>query len=261
MADRAVWQRTIVDERGNIIPGAEVTVRSYPGGSLVTLYESPEGAPKNNPFVTGHDGFARFWANSQRVEIVAVGAGSSIRWIVDLLNADEVIGDAVTEATAAAAVAVGEAEAAADRAEAARDAAQLNAHIYPTTADGLAATSDGDYFSVPSGSDDEYLILYRNDNGSAVEISRAPSSDAISTLIGDATLSTEWDALDKSGFYQGSSNPGETQGAPVDNPNLRLLHIQATGTRSHQMAFRQNRDDPRRSEEQTSELQSRGHLV
>src|SRR5690625_2620710 len=179
MADRAVWQRTIVDERGNIIPGAEVTVRSYPGGSLVTLYESPEGAPKNNPFVTGHDGFARFWANSQRVEIVAVGAGSSIRWIVDLLNADEVIGDAVTEATAAAADAVSEAEAAADRAEAARDAAQLNAHIYPSTAAGLAATTDGDYFSVPSEDDDEYLILYRNDSGSATEVQRYPSAAAV----------------------------------------------------------------------------------
>src|SRR5690606_15352182 len=146
MADRAVWQRTIVDERGNIIPGAEVTVRSYPGGSLVTLYESPEGAPKSNPFVTGHDGFARFWADSQRVEIVAIGAGGSIRWIVDLLNADEVIGDAVSEATAAAAVAVGEAEAAADRAEAARDAATVNAEVYANVTLGLNATEVGDQF-------------------------------------------------------------------------------------------------------------------
>src|SRR5690606_32879243 len=130
------------------------------GGSLVTLYESPEGAPKSNPFVTGHDGFARFWADSQRVEIVAIGAGGSIRWIVDLLNADEVIGDAVSEATAAAAVAVGEAEAAADRAEAARDAATVNAEVYEDIATGLSATSDGDYFSVPSPDDEEYLILY-----------------------------------------------------------------------------------------------------
>lgn len=176
MADLAVWQRTIVDEKGNIIPGAEVEVRSYPGGSLITLYRGPDGEQiKSNPFRTGEDGFARFWAESQRAEIIAHGAGSTIRWIVDLINADEVIGDAVTEATAAAAVAVSEAEAAADRAEAARDAAQLNAHIYPTTAAGLAATSDGDYFSVPSESDDEYLILYRNDSGSATEVSRTLS--------------------------------------------------------------------------------------
>lgn len=194
MADLAVWQRTIVDEKGDIIPGAEVSVRSYPGGSLITLYEGPDGAQvKGNPFSTGADGFARFWADSQRAEIVAHGAGGTIRWVVDLLNADEVIGDAVSEATAAAAVAVGEAEAAAgeaeaaaDRAEAARDAAQLNAGVYEDTAAGLSATSDGDYFSVPSEDDDEYLILYRNDNGSATEIRRYPSAARVDAV--DETL-------------------------------------------------------------------------
>lgn len=182
MADLAVWQRTIVDEKGNIIPGAEVSVRSYPGGSLITLYEGPDGTRvKGNPFSTGADGFARFWAESQRAEIVAHGAGSTIRWVVDLLNADEVIGDAVSAATAAAAAAVGEAKAEADRAEAARDAAQLNARIYPTTADGLAATSDGDYFSVPSEDDDGYLDLYRNDNGVGIRLRTYPSSGVMET--------------------------------------------------------------------------------
>lgn len=180
MADRAVWQRTIVDERGNIIPGAEVTVRSYPGGSLVTLYENPEGAPKSNPFVTGHDGFARFWADSQRVEIVAIGAGSSIRWIVDLINADEVIGGAVSEATAAAAVAVSEAEAAADRAEAARDAATVNADVYSDIVSGLSDTSNGEQFQVVSGLE---IVRYRNESGSAVEVARYPASEFVNIAL------------------------------------------------------------------------------
>src|SRR5690606_2645921 len=44
---------------------------------------------------------------------------------------------------------------------------------------GLAATTDGDYFSVPSENDVEYLILYRNDNGSAMEVRRYPSAEAV----------------------------------------------------------------------------------
>lgn len=71
------------------------------------------------------------------------------------------------------------AEDAADRAEAARAAART---IFPNTAAGLAATTDGDYFSVPSPDEDEYLILYRNDSGSAVEIRRYPSIEAIAAL-------------------------------------------------------------------------------
>lgn len=63
--------------------------------------------------------------------------------------------------------------------EAARDAAQLAAGIYPDTATGLAATPAGSYFSVPSESESEHLILYRNSAGSAVEIKRYPSSAAL----------------------------------------------------------------------------------
>lgn len=50
----------------------------------------------------------------------------------------------------------------------ARDAAVLNAGIYATTAAGLAATTNGEYFSVPNEADDGYLDLYKNNAGSAV---------------------------------------------------------------------------------------------
>lgn len=66
--------------------------------------------------------------------------------------------------------------AARNAAQAARDAAQLSAGVYASTAAGLAATTVGRYFSVPSALETEYLILYRHDAGPiAVEIQRYPS--------------------------------------------------------------------------------------
>jgi hypothetical protein len=72
-------------------------------------------------------------------------------------------------------------------AEAARDAAQLSAGVYPTTAVGLAATEATRYFSVPSADNNEYLILYRHDQAgavhSAVEIQRYPSVAGIEYTV------------------------------------------------------------------------------
>ena len=50
-------------------------------------------------------------------------------------------------------------------AESAAVVAQIQAHIYSDTSSGLAATVEGDYFSVPSSENDEYLILYLHDTG------------------------------------------------------------------------------------------------
>lgn len=57
--------------------------------------------------------------------------------------------------------------------EAARDQALAAGNVFDDTADGLAGTSTGDYFLVPSGDDDESFILYRHDSGpAATEIKR-----------------------------------------------------------------------------------------
>lgn len=58
--------------------------------------------------------------------------------------------------------------------------AQLTAvaNIFATTAAGLAATTNGDLFSV-AGTGDIYVILYRNDSGSATELNRLSSASAI----------------------------------------------------------------------------------
>lgn len=56
-------------------------------------------------------------------------------------------------------------------AEAARDAAVIgSATVYPDTAAGLAGTTVGQYFTVPSSAADEYVILYRHDSGPVATI-------------------------------------------------------------------------------------------
>lgn len=66
-------------------------------------------------------------------------------------------------------------------------AAQMSgAMIYVSTSLGLEGTVSGGYFSVPSIEEDEYLILYRNNEGVAVEVDRYPNREAVdrvSTLV------------------------------------------------------------------------------
>lgn len=52
---------------------------------------------------------------------------------------------------------------------------ELSAGIYADVAAGLAATTNGKYFSVPSAESSEYLILYQNNSGSALEVKRYQS--------------------------------------------------------------------------------------
>lgn len=87
---------------------------------------------------------------------------------------------ATTKATQAA-TSETNAAASATSAAAARDAANVNARVYADTTAGLAATTNGQYFSVPSGSANEYLILYLNNAGTAVEQKRYPSQIGVDT--------------------------------------------------------------------------------
>lgn len=68
-------------------------------------------------------------------------------------------------------------------AESARDVAVLTvAGLFISTATGLAATTNGQYFNVIATEPDEYAILYLNSTGTAIEQKRYPSSAAISAL-------------------------------------------------------------------------------
>jgi hypothetical protein len=77
----------------------------------------------------------------------------------------------------------------ASAAEAASDAAQLSAGVYASTTLGLAATTSGDYFSVPSSLSSQYLILYLNSSGTAVEIKRYPSQNLVEQVIEGTAVS------------------------------------------------------------------------
>ena len=58
----------------------------------------------------------------------------------------------------------------------------LNAGIFASTSAGIAATVSGNYFSIVSPDDNEYLILYLNNSGVAEEQKRYPSATLIENI-------------------------------------------------------------------------------
>lgn len=70
----------------------------------------------------------------------------------------------------------------ADRAQAAADATLLSSTLYADVSTGLAATSNGQYFSVVSVSDINYTDLYLNNNGSAELQKSYPNAKAVDDL-------------------------------------------------------------------------------
>lgn len=75
------------------------------------------------------------------------------------------------------------AQQAAEDAQVAASAAQAAGLIFPDIASGLSEVQDGGYFSTPSPESDEYLILYRNESGAAVEIKRYPSQTFVDESV------------------------------------------------------------------------------
>lgn len=107
-------------------------------------------------------------------------------------KANEVTSNTLLAATSAQAAvnSSSAAEVSKNLAEIARDAAQLSSGIYATTAEGLTKTEVGRYFSTPSPDSREYLILYKNNAGVALQISAYPSAAAI-TELGVGTMNPE----------------------------------------------------------------------
>lgn len=135
----------------------------------------------------------------------------------------------------------------ADRAEAAADAASLSAGVFATTTAGLAATTTGKYFSVPSADSKEHLILYLNNDGVATEIKRYPSSAAVQdvlSFIRSADGTPIYFFIDDLGFAWGSINSDG-----FDLPGLATLKTQVTDTTTMQDAdgFMIFEDGPNRS--------------
>jgi hypothetical protein len=79
----AKWQSTIVDNAGNVLPGAQITVRREAlGGPLAVLFQDGAGTvPLGNPFSADSTGFAAFFTagGPLRIDLVAGGFSRTLR--------------------------------------------------------------------------------------------------------------------------------------------------------------------------------------
>lgn len=66
--------------------------------------------------------------------------------------------------------------------------AALNPGVFSSTAAGLAGTAEGKFFTVPSASDSDYLVLYQKSNGVAVEKGRSPSTKRVNVFESSVDL-------------------------------------------------------------------------
>jgi len=78
----AVWQATIVDEKGDVQGAASVEVRLEDSGSpIANIYTDREGTtPAGNPISADGDGFVRFYAPGGAYRITATKGGFSRVW-------------------------------------------------------------------------------------------------------------------------------------------------------------------------------------
>lgn len=166
----------------NGVPLSGGLLYTYEAGTTtpkVTYTDSSELTQNTNPIVLNSRGEASVWlGNAQYKFILKSSAGETI-WSVDNINEASEPTLAAQQAAEAAAVAAQAAEVAA---ETARDSSWVNNRIYATTAAGIAATTSGQYFSVPSATVNEYLILYLNNSGVANQIKIYPSASALDPL-------------------------------------------------------------------------------
>lgn len=76
-----VWQSTIVDSFGNVIPAAQIEVKLVSSGALAPIYSDVGGASALlNPFAADADGFARFFASNNRYRIRAYNGSQERVW-------------------------------------------------------------------------------------------------------------------------------------------------------------------------------------
>ncbi len=92
------------------------------------------------------------------------------------------------------------------RQHAALDTGLISQGIYLTTAQGIAAVADGQFFSTPSPNSDESLILWQRNGSTAIEVKRYPTFQALDAARQEAKA---W---------------ASKEGAPVEGSNYSAKH-------------------------------------
>lgn len=93
----AIWQATIVDQSGNVLPGAEVEVVNESTGLPAPLFSTRAGTTKSNPFFADANGFAQFYAapGLYRITATSSGTGTTMTWryvrLVDVATNEEAL--------------------------------------------------------------------------------------------------------------------------------------------------------------------------
>ena len=95
-----IFQRTVTDAQGNIISGATVTVRFESTGLNAPIYSNRAGTTaKSNPFTTGADGLAQFYAAPGEYRITATSGIDTVTWNYQVLSGTSATLDAVESNT------------------------------------------------------------------------------------------------------------------------------------------------------------------
>lgn len=86
--DFFVWQRTCVDDAGNVIASASVTVTDVVSGALAQLYSDPAGSVGiGNPITADSEGFVQFYVKSGFYNITATSGSRSRTWTREAIGA------------------------------------------------------------------------------------------------------------------------------------------------------------------------------
>ena len=140
-----------------VVNGQENTTRDRLGRAILTLKGMSSAAGDATIAIqAAQDSLAYSQAAQEAAENVEV-------------NASEI-------AAEAAATVIEQVNSSVAIAQSAADSAQLNGGVYASISLGIAGTSSGEYFSTISPDSAEYLILYLNSSGTAVEQKRYPSA-------------------------------------------------------------------------------------
>lgn len=180
--------RPVIDQNGNFESGAVMTVFKAGSSTLEPIYEDSDlTTPLSNPLTADAYGVfpAVYFSDTQTVRVrIEEASGTTLfdldPYISTAFDAEAILDQALTRATEAATSA---AEASTILTSVQGIEAAVEALVSPTytsIANGLAGTSDGEYFAVLVG---DVLSIYLNDAGGEVLQRSTLSATAINTEL------------------------------------------------------------------------------